>query len=127
LIGTYSYGFYIYNPINKSFKNFTVNQDDPKCLNNNTTRKIYEDKSGIIWICSDNGLNKFDRASNEFIKFYNDPANPYSLSSNIILNIFEDKDRVMWISTNKGLSKFDKYNRFVNYSEDDDLLVMNSI
>jgi signal transduction histidine kinase/ligand-binding sensor domain-containing protein len=126
-IGTYSGGFFVYNPKDKTFKNYTNNPDDPKSLSNYTVRYIYEDKSGIIWICTDDGLNKFDRIKNEFIKIKNDPSNPNSISSNTILNIFEDRYGNMWIGTTVGLNKLieDKSKpnaiKFIRYTKNEGL------
>jgi signal transduction histidine kinase/ligand-binding sensor domain-containing protein len=104
-IGTYSGGFFIFDPKTKSYKNYTNNPKDQKSLSNYTVRCIYEDREGIIWICTDGGLNRFDRVKNEFINLKNDPTDPQSLSSNIILNIFEDKSGDLWIGTTVGLNK----------------------
>ena len=106
-IGTYNHGLYIYNPIDNSLINFQNDPLNPKSLSNNTVRKVLEDRSKNIWICTDNGLNRFDRSKKEFVCFKNDPGNPSSISSNNAVSISEDRSGGLWVGTTVGLNKME--------------------
>ena len=57
-------------------------------LSSNTINSIYQDKSGDVWIATENGLNRYDGLSIHIYK--NNPADPHSISHNIIRAITED-------------------------------------
>lgn len=42
-----------------------------KSLSNNTINTIFEDKSGTLWIGTNNGLNKYDRQKEIFLRYFN--------------------------------------------------------
>jgi ligand-binding sensor domain-containing protein len=65
---------------------------------------IYQDKSGYIWFCTRDGLQRFD--GKNFKTFYNNPNNTNSLPDDFVATIKEDKFRRYWIAMgdNGGLS-----------------------
>jgi signal transduction histidine kinase/ligand-binding sensor domain-containing protein len=91
--------------------------DNPYSLSNNTVRSIYEDRSGILWIGTDGGLNQFDREKERFIRYKFDPNDPNSLSSDMVQWICEDSSGMLWIGTyTAGLNRFDREKkRFTRY------------
>ena len=93
-----SYSFYKHDPRNNS----TISTDD--------LMNIYDDGDNL-WIGTRGGLNKFDRNSDKFQRFYLDPEDPSSFINGIHYNIIEiDKlPGVLWYGSNGGgLVKFDK-------------------
>ncbi len=69
-----------------------------------------------MWICTDNGLNRFDRESEKIIHYKHNPDNPGSLASNQVECIYQDRSGILWVGTEGGLSKFDPdTGKFVNY------------
>ena len=68
------------NKANLNHKAFGLRRNDPNNINslsNNEVTSILEDSSGIIWIGTyGGGLNRWDRKTNQFTHFRNDPANP---------------------------------------------------
>ena len=97
-----------------NMKSYLPDASDSSKLNVGQMRKIYEDKSGIIWIGKNNGLNRFNRANEKFTRFMHDPSDSTSISSNIITEIYEDKERNLLIGTDKGLNLFDYQNETFN-------------
>ncbi|MFH1197445.1 MAG: two-component regulator propeller domain-containing protein [bacterium] len=79
---------------------------------------IIQDKEGFLWICTFDGLNKFDGYN--FTVYYHDPFDSNSISSNDINCIYEDKKGVLWIGTyDNGVDILDKTTnkfRHLNYS-----------
>lgn len=82
-------------------------------LSNSCVVSIAQDKTGYIWIATEEGLNRYD--GNSFEKFYkNDPDN--SLSGNELNCILDDpRDSVLWIATQRaGLNSFNYKTRQFN-------------
>jgi len=84
------------------------NADDSLSISNNTIRAIYEDKQGLLWIGTWDGLNLFDPDSNKFTHFKNNSEDPKSISDNRVRCLLEDKEGRLWVGTYKGLNKFDR-------------------
>jgi signal transduction histidine kinase/ligand-binding sensor domain-containing protein/DNA-binding response OmpR family regulator len=86
---------------------------------------IYQDRHGIFWIGTADGLIKFDSNSETFTVYQNNPELSNSLSNNHIKSITEDPqnpEQFLWIGTSGGLNKFDiKNNHFRHYSVQDGL------
>jgi len=81
-----------------------------------SAQTIVEDRSGYIWVGTENGLNKFDKKSRKFTRYMNNPKDKNSIASSSIRAIYIDKEEVLWIGTDGGLSKFDpQTNHFKNF------------
>ena len=92
---------------------------NPRSLSSNNVRAIYEDRSGVLWIGAglyfdfennyDGGLNRFDRKTESFTQYLNDPKNPHSLINNKVRAIFEDSRGTFWVGTSgDGLHTMDR-------------------
>ncbi|MDR2805747.1 MAG: hypothetical protein LBB85_08940, partial [Dysgonamonadaceae bacterium] len=82
-------------------------------LSNTHINRIYQDKQGLIWICTDNGLNVFDGLN--FKTYYNDPNDSTTLMVNSVLSVLEDSNGFFWVGTTAGLQRFDKETeKFIN-------------
>lgn len=81
--------------------------DDPTSLSSIPVTVVYEDRQGILWVGTQNGLNKFNRARQNFTHYFSEPSNPNSLSNDYIKSIFEDRDSNLWIGTSDGLNRLD--------------------
>lgn len=86
----------------QSGKVFTVERD----LSNSMINVIYQDKSGFIWIGTDDGLNCYDGA--KFRKFKHSNNIPNSLIDNNILSLGEAPLGNMIIGTTRGLMVYNK-------------------
>ena len=104
----------LYGQINKlsiKFDNLSIknglSQSSPNC--------IFQDTRGLMWIGTEDGLNKYDGYS--FIIYKPDQNNQYSISNSRILSITEDKSGDLWVGTNGGgLNKYDrKSDRFDSF------------
>jgi len=84
-------------------------------ISNTIVKTIYEDKSGIIWIGTENnGLYKFQSLDN--IDHYTYSATiTTSLSSNKVNTIYEDNTGIIWIGTQSGVDKFDKQKQYFKH------------
>jgi len=66
---------------------------------------IHQDQKGFIWICTANGLNRYD--GNTFKVYRHEPDNQNSLSHSSTNSIAETKDGILWIATINGLNRLD--------------------
>lgn len=69
-------------------------------LSNNLIYDIIQDKTGFIWIATDNGLNRFD--GYDFKIFRGNPKDENSLADNSVWALAEDKDGKLWLGTKSG-------------------------
>ena len=75
---------------------------------------IIQDRYGLLWIATINGLQKYD--GYRFETFKNIPGNASSLLHNNVWGLLEDQEGNIWASTDKGISKFNRQKRaFTNY------------
>ena len=69
----------------------------------NTITALAEDSHGDLWVGTwDGGLNRFDRASQTFTHFRNDPADPASLSQDTVRSLFITSDDILFAGTAGG-------------------------
>ncbi|MCP5106514.1 MAG: hypothetical protein GY950_24230, partial [bacterium] len=91
------------------FTTFTHEPGNPRSLSNNSILAIYETSenfaagsSSVLWIGTEQGLNKFDRRTRTFTH-YNEHT---GLPANRVSGILADDRGNLWISTSRGLAKF---------------------
>ncbi len=84
-------------------------------LSNSVILSIIQDKTGFIWIGTQNGLNRYDGYT--FTVYKHKPSDSNSLSDNYVRSIIETKDSLLWIATeNGGLNMFDpETEKFTHY------------
>lgn len=103
----------LYAQIGMSVHHLTTNDG----LSNNSVRYIYQDSKGFVWMCSLNGLNRYD--GNSFVTFQ--PSNDttcISLADRRVRELSEDKNKLLWITTSADLiSCYDlTRGRFVDFT-----------
>ena len=69
-------------------------------------RCVIQDSYGFIWICSVEGLVKYD--GNKLKSYNHIPYDSTSISNNSVLTIAEDEIGNLWIGTKDGLNYFDQ-------------------
>ncbi len=100
-IGTFADGLIKYNPRTNNYTQYYHDQDDSTSISNNYINDIVEDESGNLWIATRNGLNRFDRKSNQFHIYTKDDG----LSSNAVNSLQFDNMGNLWLGTNNGITK----------------------
>ena len=77
-------------------------QNNAACpLSHNRVRKIYEDREGDVWICTDHGVNLYDRLSGQMQNFnVYDKTGKYSTAW--AYDILEDQKGRLWIASYMG-------------------------
>lgn len=75
-------------------------------LSNSHVNNIYQDKQGLIWVCTDNGLYEFD--GNDFRSYTHRQNDTTSLIDNSVLTVYEDRSGNFWVGTTSGLQLFNR-------------------
>jgi signal transduction histidine kinase/ligand-binding sensor domain-containing protein/DNA-binding response OmpR family regulator len=108
-------GLFFFDPINRTFKDFLRNDDPELNLSNNSITALCLDRSGVLWVGTKKGLNKFDTYLNDFNGI---STNTFDPSGSIITGIKPATNGGYWISTSGGgLFRFrnDKFEHFEFY------------
>ena len=86
-------------------------------LSQNRLFAIAQDKYGLIWIATEDGLNRFDGYKVEV--FRHERGNKNSLPDNVVRCLFLDSHGIMWIGTGNGLACYDyRSNSFQSFFYD---------
>jgi ligand-binding sensor domain-containing protein len=111
------------NAQNISFKHFTTANG----LSNNKINDVIQDKTGFIWLATDDGLCRYDGYN--FKVYRHIPRDSTSLSSNSVWRLMEDETGIIWIGTKSGeLNRYDpKSDKFTSWVIKSDIVKENSI
>jgi signal transduction histidine kinase/ligand-binding sensor domain-containing protein/DNA-binding response OmpR family regulator len=85
----------------QSGKMFSVDLE----LSNSLIYQVFQDSKGIIWIATEDGLNKYD--GSKFTIYKHDPKNPNSILNNYVRLLFEDREGNLLIGYYNGLQFYD--------------------
>lgn len=89
-------------------------------VSNNSIQFIHQSENGILWLATNNGLNRFDPQSEKFTVYTEEDGLP----TNYIASILEDDFNNLWLATRNGLSRMSVNEgkaTFVNYDSKDGL------
>lgn len=79
---------------------FTADQE----LSSSMINSIYQDHNGIIWIATEDGLNKYDGA--KFSIYKSDKNDEHSLANNYVRCVFESSKKECFVGTLSGLQHY---------------------
>jgi signal transduction histidine kinase/ligand-binding sensor domain-containing protein len=117
-LGTDRSGLQHFDPVTHRFTVYKSDPSDPSTLRDNSVGAVYVASTHLIWIGTEEGLNRLDPATGKFTAY--DTRN--GLSGNAVDCILEGDHGYLWMSTNRGLSRFNPSDgTFANYSEADGL------
>ncbi len=104
----------------ETFRSYTHDPNDSTSISHPNVMHFYEDDEGFVWVSTyGGGLNRFDPATEKFLRFTEGNSN---IPNNGVYGALPDKNGFLWISTNNGITKFDpKTFVFRNYTVDDGL------
>ena len=107
-----NHGLYSYNKNTGIRKKYKLGKKNSNSLTSNVfnilPNNITEDKDGLIWVGTADGLNSFDKKTGKFIQYRHNPNNLNSLSNNNVWTVFVNKDGLIWIGTENGLNCYNK-------------------
>jgi len=101
-----------------TFLHYKHNADNRGSLNDNNVSSIYMDQSGILWIGTYKGLNRFDSRRGIFIDHNKNNNKLFDLAAPVSYITGEDSENVMWIGTHRdGLYQFDQKKETLSHYE----------
>ncbi|MBN1409066.1 MAG: hypothetical protein JW956_14800 [Calditrichaceae bacterium] len=107
-IGTLGKGLNKYDEQTGKYTHYLKEAGNPHSISDNAAHAILQDKKGRLWIGTEAGLNLYNYQTNQFRRYFFDPADP---NSTHITAIHEDKTGCLWLgSWEAGLAKFDTNN-----------------
>jgi len=83
------------------FKFFTHDREHPNSLGGAFVYSLFKDRSGAIWVGSDQSFDRFEPGTESFTHFHIDRHDP------IVNHISQDSAGVLWLATETGLYRFD--------------------
>lgn len=120
-VGSLGGGLIAYDRKNEKYEIFNYKENDPSSISTNFVQCIYDD-GNYLWIGTQEGLNRFDRKTKKFKRFYIEPSRPDFRINSFGYNIIEIKTLpgYLWFGTSgSGLVRFDKKNEtFKKYTYD---------
>ena len=117
-LGTDAGGLWRFDPATGQSKDYERDDSRPGTLSDNRVNSVHFDRSGTMWVGTQNGLDRFDAKTGTFTVF----AQRDGLAGNAVSCILEDERDDLWISTNNGISRFNpRSETFTNYSTADGL------
>lgn len=112
-------GMSLFDRNKKSFTNYKYDRNNKNGLSDQAVSGIIQHNDSIYFICTQTGLNKFNRHTGKFTHFFEKDG----LASNVTYDIMYDAQKNhYWITTNGGLSRFNPLtNIFKTFKETDGL------
>ncbi|MFN8240497.1 MAG: two-component regulator propeller domain-containing protein [Bacteroidales bacterium] len=102
-LGTDEKGLYCFNPSTLEISHYENDPSESGSLSGNSLLSIYQDKSGLIWVCSRySGINLVHETN-----FRNLISETPAIQGNSVYSINE-QGKFLWIGTNKGMYKYDR-------------------
>jgi ligand-binding sensor domain-containing protein/signal transduction histidine kinase len=117
-LGTDSSGLQRFDPATGQITVYQHDVNRPGTLSDNRVNSVHFDRSGTMWLGTQDGLNKRDLKTDKFTIY----TQRDGLPGNAVGCILEDDHGDLWMSTNNGIARFDlKRNTFESYSTADGL------
>ena len=103
--GTYGHGLVAFDPKTGHSKLYRHVASDPKSLSNDAVYRVLVDRSGVLWVGTEDGLDRFDAASDSFTVYKQDWD---STDAQMYLSMAKDRDGKIWLGTHhSGLHRLD--------------------
>ena len=101
-------GLHQLDPASGVFRHYTHDPADPDSLGSSVVRSTYEDREGTLWVCTEVGLDAFDRRTERVTERIR-----LKLAESRTIKAFEDHAGVLWIiySFGNGLASYDRHTR----------------
>jgi PAS domain S-box-containing protein len=91
-----------------TFKVYRHDDQDERSLACDTIWAIYVDRSGVLWVGTQEGLDRYDRDTDSFVHYRYRADDAASLPSYQARSLIEDESGTLWIATSGGLTRFDR-------------------
>ena len=114
-------GFFTLNMRTGEVKQFRHQPKNPESLVNDTTYLIYPDKSGLAWITTSKGLDRYDPQTSAFTHYIYNPSDLSTPGGRLLYALYETSNGDIWFGNNDsaGMSFYEhSSNSFTRYESD---------
>jgi len=116
-------GFFILNTQTGEIKQFRHNTKDPGSLQSDTTSRLYVDKSGLLWIPTSKGLDRYDPRTNIFTHYVSKQGDLSTPGAGTVYSFYETPTGDIWFevfgSTGVSMNFYQRItNSFTRYEGD---------
>lgn len=113
-LGTRQGGLNRFDPRLETFTHYTHDDAEPASLSNNHVNMLFLDHTGDLWIGTERGLNRLNKAQNNFVHYLITLPHSEDARNVIITTMHQDLRDRYWVGTSgDGLIKFDPHNNKV--------------
>ena len=99
-----------------TFKVYKHNDHDDGSLGCDSIWGLYVDRAGVLWVATNEGVDRYDRDKDSFVHYRHRAGDPTSLPGYQATSFIEDKSGTLWVTTSGGLARFDRSSkRFIGY------------
>ena len=106
-VGTWFSGLARIDLASGGFSNYTKSQFDKRSISDNTVNAIIGDHNQLVWLATNDGLNRLDPKTGEFTAFrFPQTANKTTDNANQINDVVIDGKERMWVATPNGIFPF---------------------
>jgi two-component system sensor histidine kinase ChiS len=102
-IATWNAGLEKFDKKTEQFSHYRHDKKNPESISSDTVFDVYEDSNGKFWVCTERGLNLFDKHHGTFTRINQN----HGFEARIVHNVLEDKNGQLWFGTNIGIVRFD--------------------
>jgi ligand-binding sensor domain-containing protein/signal transduction histidine kinase len=105
-----SQGLYYFDRRTERFKyRFQHDETNPDSLDDNTVVAIYQDRGGMLWAGTGNGLNLLNLREEQFGRYQHLPNSPNTLSPGKVTAIYEEPNGILWVGFQpRALDRLDR-------------------
>jgi GAF domain-containing protein/ligand-binding sensor domain-containing protein len=105
------------DPDAATFVRYQHDPEDGQSLSNNGVVSIIQDRRGVLWVGTNDGLNRFDPEMGRFARYLHDATDPHSLRVDDVDSLAVDQAGGLWVGTSGGgLSRYDGHrDQFTHY------------
>ena len=112
--GTDVVGLVRYNRYLDRFSYFTHSDSCDNCISSKMVHSIASDSEGVLWLGTENGLNRFEPGSNTFQPIKHEPGISPDFEHNDIRKVYIDRERRMWIGSAAGMAQYTRGSGHIN-------------
>jgi len=99
-----------------NYVDYSHNPLDSGSLASNSISSVLMDNEGVLWVCTDGGLDALVPGAKQFRHYRHVARDPNTISNNVVVSVCEDKSGVLWIGTGGGgLDAFDKLRAHITH------------
>ncbi len=89
--------------------------EDTGSLSGDQASVVFEDRQGILWVGTYDGLDRVDRARGAITRLRHDPQDTSSLSSSDVRAVLEDGSGTLWVGTDRALDRSSDGRTFTHF------------